>query len=608
LSIISEVWPSEVYNLACQSHVGISFQEPIYSVEVGTVGTIALLQAVMQVHSQDSIKFYQASSSEMFGMSPPPQSERTPFRPRSPYACGKVYSYYQTINYREAYGMFACNGILFNHETNTPETPILIKKNNKIHVITLDELAPKDGSMLNYPDIEVWDNGSWVKITHVSRYQEKKKIRRLLSRSGYIECTLGHKICGLESDKAIDDLNNGELIAPVILPEHYGKDEGRIKEAALAWVAGFFVGDGSLHGFHKRRSDGKLDFFNKNIKYLSLVESFIKVIDEDAMFEYTPYESGYKPGNFNIRMRVTSKIMNSLLEDCYYEKKPKALKRVPMWVFNSSLKTIEIFLEGYCAADGTKALPRSRYKFQYYTTISQVLAAGLKVLCNWTGRNVIYNCEKRENPTKTAYYHRGFIRSQRNEKLDGQRGNSGYNLMKNPLEIRKIWDDTADEFVTITTSSGKFSAGTGLIRIYNSPRRGGNFVTKKIVDGLVRIKRCKQDKLYLGNLDAKRDWGFAGDYVEAMWLMLQQEKPDDYVVATGEMHSVRDFLDVCADILGLDWKKYVEIDKRYIRPAEVDCLCGDASKAKDVLGWTPKTSFNGLVKMMIDEVLASTHD
>jgi GDPmannose 4,6-dehydratase len=143
-------------------------------------------------------------------------------------------------------------------------------------------------------------------------------------------------------------------------------------------------------------------------------------------------------------------------------------------------------------------------------------------------------------------------------------------------------------------------ACNGILFNHESSRRGGNFVTKKITNALVRIKHKLQDKLYLGNLDAKRDWGFAGDYVEAMWLMLQQDKPDDFVIATGEQHSVKEFLEVCCDFLDMgDWHQYVEIDQRYIRPAEVDSLCGDASKARDVLGWVPKTSFRDLVGMML---------
>ena len=246
--VLSEVRPNEVYNLAAQSHVRVSFDQPVYTAEVDAVGTVRLLEAIRDV--QCGARFYQASSSEMYGkVSETPQNEFTPFYPRSPYGCAKLYSYWQTVNYRESYGMFCCNGILFNHE---------------------------------------------------------------------------------------------------------------------------------------------------------------------------------------------------------------------------------------------------------------------------------------------------------------------------------------------------------------SPRRGETFVTRKITRAATRIKVGLQDKLYLGNLDAKRDWGFAGDFVEAMWLMLQHDEPGDYVIATGKTHSVREVLDLAFSRAGLDWRDCVEIDSRYYRPAEVDMLLGNASKARRLLGWEPRVNFEQLVAMMVE--------
>jgi len=140
----------------------------------------------------------------------------------------------------------------------------------------------------------------------------------------------------------------------------------------------------------------------------------------------------------------------------------------------------------------------------------------------------------------------------------------------------------------------------GILFNHESPRRGETFVTRKITRAATRIKLGLQDKLYLGNLEAKRDWGFAGDYVEAMWRMLQQDQPDDYVIATGQTHSVREFLDEAFGYLDLDWRQYVVQDPRYLRPAEVDLLLGDASKARQRLGWEPRVTFRELVRMMVD--------
>jgi len=143
-------------------------------------------------------------------------------------------------------------------------------------------------------------------------------------------------------------------------------------------------------------------------------------------------------------------------------------------------------------------------------------------------------------------------------------------------------------------------ASSGILFNHESPRRGETFVTRKITRAVAHILCGLQDKLYLGNLDARRDWGYAKEYVEAMWLMLQQDEPDDYVIATNEAHSVKEFLEVSFGHAGLDWRKHVEIDEKYFRPAEVDLLIGDYSKANKKLGWAPRTRFEELAKLMVD--------
>jgi GDPmannose 4,6-dehydratase len=146
----------------------------------------------------------------------------------------------------------------------------------------------------------------------------------------------------------------------------------------------------------------------------------------------------------------------------------------------------------------------------------------------------------------------------------------------------------------------KLFACNGILFNHESPRRGETFVTRKITRAATRIKEGLQDKLYLGNLDAKRDWGFAGDFVEAIWMILQQPQPDDFVIATGETHSVREFVEGVFDLVGLDWQRYVEIDSRYFRPTEVDLLLGDSAKARQVLGWQPKVGFEQLMRLMVE--------
>jgi len=171
---------------------------------------------------------------------------------------------------------------------------------------------------------------------------------------------------------------------------------------------------------------------------------------------------------------------------------------------------------------------------------------------------------------------------------------------RSPYGVAKVYG----HYITVNyRESYNLFACSGILFNHESPRRGLEFVTRKITDGVAKIKLGMEKELRLGNLDARRDWGFAGDYVRAMWLMLQQDKADDYVVGTGETHTVREFVEIAFGHVGLDWKKHVVIDPKFYRPAEVDLLLGDPTKAEKYLGWKPEVSFPQLVKMMVDSDL-----
>ena len=172
---------------------------------------------------------------------------------------------------------------------------------------------------------------------------------------------------------------------------------------------------------------------------------------------------------------------------------------------------------------------------------------------------------------------------------------------RSPYGVAKLY---AHWMVRNYRESYNMFACSGLLFNHESPRRGGEFVTQKIARGAARIKLGKCDKLYLGNMEARRDWGHARDYVEAMWLMLQQDAPDDYVVATGESHTVKEFVELAFGRVGLDWENHVEIDPKFYRPSEVNFLMGDSSKAKKKLGWEPKILFRELVEEMVDYAMA----
>jgi len=168
---------------------------------------------------------------------------------------------------------------------------------------------------------------------------------------------------------------------------------------------------------------------------------------------------------------------------------------------------------------------------------------------------------------------------------------------RSPYGVAKVYG----HWITVNyRESYGLHAVSGILFNHESPRRGLEFVTRKVTDAVARIKRGKIDELRLGNLEARRDWGFAGDYVDAMWRMLQQDEPRDYVIGTGETHSVRELCEVAFGHAGLDWRKYVKVDPKFVRPAEVDLLLADAGQARRDLGWAPRVSFEGLVKMMVD--------
>jgi GDPmannose 4,6-dehydratase len=249
------------------------------------------------------------------------------------------------------------------------------------------------------------------------------------------------------------------------------------------------------------------------------------------------------------------------------------------------------FLRGFNAGDGLKSTPCT-YEFQGFRTASAILAAGLYWLAVTTlNQRAIICTEDREG---RLYY-------QINLNTPNRQGLKGQHLRRPLAEIVKVEPvDYRGWLFDLATTTGTFHAGVGQGWVHNSPRRGLEFVTHKITNAVARIKLGLANELRLGNLEARRDWGYAGDYVRAMWLMLQQDEPDDYVVATGETHSVQEFVDEAFGYANLDWREYVVQDPKFYRPAEVDLLVGDASKAGRKLGWEPTVDFRGLVRLMVD--------
>ena len=222
------------------------------------------------------------------------------------------------------------------------------------------------------------------------------------------------------------------------------------------------------------------------------------------------------------------------------------------------------------------------------------LAAGVTYLYGLQGRQISVYTETRG---PRVYYRLNIATAARV-------GAQGRHLRKDPAEVRRIVEvepTEAAEFVfDLETESGIFAAGVGRVVVHNSPRRGLEFVTRKITWHAAAIKHGQVEKLALGNLDAERDWGYAKDYVDAMWRMLQQDEPEDYVIATNQSNSVRECVEIAFDEAGIsDWEQYVEIDPQFVRPAEVDLLIGDYAKAERDLGWKPTTTFEDLIRLMV---------
>lgn len=584
--VIDAVEPEEVYNLAAQSFVGVSFEQPVTTGEITGVGVVRLLEAIREANP--SIRFYQASTSEMFGKAREvPQGEETPFYPRSPYAASKVYAHWTTVNYRESYGMHASSGILFNHECLSSKTPLMVRRDGIFSVVTPDELVPLrrkglSSQTFHVPDIEVWDGTRWTAVRAITatRRTQSSDHRMLLvqARGGTAEVTAHHHMLDSEGDVLpARKVRNGTHLA---LADAFPTMSGwSALSEELAEFLGLLTAEGYVH------PKGRIQFTNRDSALNERVaELWSKLFLGSATqrFGVSGWNSERSVGQLYLNgARAAGRWLREQLYNA------GGLKRVPPLVLNSTPTVQKAYLAGYYAGDGLKAGNGDSVK-----TSSPLLAQGLCWLYANQGRWCSVYAEQRG---KSTYY-------QLNIGSGAVVGQKEQHLRKPAPEVRNVADaTTTDEWVfDLETDSGHLCAGVGRLVVHNSPLRGAEFVTRKITLGAARIKHGVQKELKLGNLDAKRDWGYAKEYVEAMHLMLQQEEPDDYVVATGETHSVREFVEAAFEAAGLDWEEHVVTDPAFLRPAEVDLLLGDITKAKDRLGWSPKTKFEDLVGLMVE--------
>ena len=587
--------PDEIYNLAAMSFVAVSWIQPTLTAEFTGVGVTRILEAVRETCPE--ARFYQASSSEMFGkVREVPQTEETPFYPRSPYGVAKAYGHFITVNYRESYNLHATSGILFNHECLNSSAPLICRDSGVVSVKTPADLVPvaaKGRSVQHFEPkglFEVWDGTDFTPVVAITatRRRASDADHRLLSieaRGGQVEVTAHHHM--LSDEQLIlraDGVQEGDRLA--MAEELPSRPAWTVLPDETAELLGLLCADGWVD-----REERGICFTNNDSALRGRVAELWARCFLGTSREWTG-GSGFSDNDVGKLNLTGGRTLAGWLRDQLYTR--TGHKQVPPLVLNADESAQRAFLNGYYAGDGLK-----RGNGMSFVTNSPVLAQGLCWLYHLDGQPASVYVERREatEHREAAVYYRVNLASA------VRVGAKGAHLRRDPAEVRRIVElpDPQDEWVyDLETESGVLCAGVGRLVVHNSPRRGLEFVTRKITWHAAAIKLGLAETLTLGNLDAERDWGYAKDYVEAMWMMLQQDTPEDFVIATGVAHTVRECVEIAFDQAGLDIDGHVRIDESLKRPAEVDQLVGDASKAARQLGWTPQTSFEGLIRLMVD--------
>jgi GDPmannose 4,6-dehydratase len=581
--------PDEIYNLAAMSFVAVSWIQPTLTAEFTGVGVTRMLEAMREVCPE--ARFYQASSSEMFGkVREVPQTELTPFYPRSPYGVAKAYGHFITVNYRESYDLHATSGILFNHESVCASTPLLVREDGVIAVKTPVDLVPllrRGESVQNFLPktfLEIWDGSGWTPVTAITATRRRTRdpehaLLSIQARAGVVEVTAHHNMLDADFEKvAACEVQEGDELA--LAEEMPAPADWSAVTTEMGEFLGLLAADGYVS-----REGRKICFTNNDPLLRSRISTLWSKLFLGRSREWTG-TSGWNDDASVEHVDLTGARIAPWLREQLYTS--TGFKQVPPLILNATREVQRAFLEGYYAGDGLKRGNGASIK-----TNSPVLAQGLCWMYHVGGQPASVYVEQRGERT---YYQLNLASAVRV-------GAKGQHLRKNPAEVRRIAPAQVpdDEWTfDVETESGVFCAGVGRVVISNSPRRGLEFVTRKITWHAAAIKLGLADKLQLGNLDAERDWGYAKDYVEAMWLMLQQDTPEDYVIATGTAHSVQTCLEIAFDQAGLAIGDHVAIDDSLKRPAEVDHLIGDRSKASRDLGWEPQTSFEQLIRLMVD--------
>lgn len=644
--IVREYQPDEFYNLAAQSFVRDSFNSPISTAQITGLGALNCLEAIRL--TKLNTKFYQASSSEMMGDQINKDgvlvlNEKSRLQSRSPYATAKLFAHYSTINYREAFGLYSVNGVLFNHSCFDLEMPIITRTNKRVDIVRIKDLFSNlsiNPGTYFVDDIEVWDGTQWSQLNAVTIRESDNSddnfdIQVTNTRNGVLKTTKHHNLLDEDGNKIKaknvtieQELLHGRLPNGSDLQVKRYQDLVSEEEAEFI---GILAGDGYVSPEYK-------------------IQIGLGAYKE----EYTQYYERMKflwnnisKGNIKLGKIYSSSLGSSRLVHCYDVTWARRLnlrselynndkyKKVPSFILNGSNGVKLAFLRGYNLTDGLKKNPCT-YEFKNFKTDSIHLAQGLLFLSQNVLKqvfNITYEDRIRNGKYET-YYSINLLSPDRNNKekelkvleLVGaglsQRKieretsisrsfirkiqNGGHACIEHHLEkpkynVKKVLFEEKRALVAdLCIESGRVMIGVGTIIAANSPLRGEEFVERKITKSVALLKHKIINKVAFGNLDSRRDYTAAEDCVRAMHLMLQQAEPKDYVIGSGKAYSPREILHLAAEMAGLpNIEQYIEIDPKFYRPTEVNVLISDPSLAKKELGWEPRISFESLIESMV---------
>lgn len=639
IKLLATIKPDEVYNLGAQSHVRVSFDIPEYTADIDAIGTLRLLEAIRYLKS--TCKFYQACYSEdTLALTSEGLKKYTEIK-----SGDLVYSinpHNREIELKPVLKVleydYSGNMIHFKSRRMdilvTPNHKMLIE-DDKQSISFVD--AQEVSSLSKYPRNS---NLSLPTVSWKGRYIPEIDFSIYIDLENKSNNTYRNLLTSMKSEDFC-------YLFGLYIGDGYVKND---KKAKIKCSKEEFIKNRDMKGKFVSPKINEL----KEVKYKSNFIQFALPFADKArnkiIFILEKYKIQYTSDDINVNFSSYPLArMFKLAGENVYE------KQIPKWILELSSNLLYKVFEGLIDSDGcVRKIKNERYS---YTTVSPKLARDFieltykinkiptlkieqpkityfkkdKRICGLNSRPIYRISVAYRNKNKIYKY------NIRKEKYVGKiwclevkdnhnflvyrngkfafSGNSSSEMFgsspppqnertpfhpRSPYAVSKVF---AHQIAVNYREAYGIFACSGILMNHESPRRGETFVTRKITRGIARILNGKDKKIFLGNLDAKRDWGYAPEYVEAMWIMMQQEQPDDYVIATGETHSVREFLEETFKIVGLDWNQYVEFDKHYLRPAEVENLCGDASKAREKLKWQPRVKFKDLARLMLIEDL-----